>query len=88
MLDNVNAFIEIFSLAGNPAGPLCDRTFGAKDLFVDWDLASPAAEWLSGENHGVILEAPASDPKSEVKFASNDDGDADERPRLEVCYWP
>jgi hypothetical protein len=29
-----------------------------------------------------------SDPKSEVKFVSNDDGDADERPRLEVCYYP
>jgi hypothetical protein len=35
-----------------------------------------------------LLEAPESDPKREVKFVSNDDGDADERPRLEVCYYP
>jgi hypothetical protein len=62
-------------------------TISGKDQFVEWDLTALAGEWLTGENHGVILEAPVSDPKSEVKFASNDDGDADERPRLEVCYW-
>jgi amidase len=33
MQDNVNAFIEVFNLAGNPNGPLSGRTFGAKDLF-------------------------------------------------------
>jgi hypothetical protein len=63
------------------------ETISAEDLFVEWDLTSLAGEWLGGENHGVILEAPASDPKSEVKFPSNDDGDAGERPRLEVCYY-
>jgi hypothetical protein len=36
----------------------------------------------------VILEAPASVPKSEVKFKSSNDTDTFHRPKLEVCYGP
>jgi hypothetical protein len=60
----------------------------AEKVWATWDLTALGAGWLAGENQGLILEAPVSDPKTEVKFVSNDDGDADERPRLEVCYWP
>ncbi|MGD9048815.1 MAG: hypothetical protein PVF77_12245, partial [Anaerolineae bacterium] len=64
------------------------ETIDAEKVWASWDLSSLGAGWLIGENHGLILEAPVSDPKTEVKFVSNDDGDPDERPRLEFCYWP
>jgi hypothetical protein len=69
--------------------PVVDtETVNAEKVWATWDLTALGAGWLAGANYGLILEAPVSDPKTEVKFVSNDDGDADERPRLEVCYWP
>jgi hypothetical protein len=62
-------------------------TIAAKDVWASWDLTSMGAGWLAGSNYGVILEAPVSDPKSEVKFKSNNDGDDEHRPWMEVCYW-
>jgi hypothetical protein len=58
----------------------------AERVWASWDLTPLGPDWLAGEIYGVILEAPVSNPKSEVKFVSNDDGDEHERPRLEVCY--
>jgi hypothetical protein len=62
-------------------------TIADEDLWASWDLTSLGAAWPGGSNQGVILEAPVSDPKSEVKFKSNNDGDDEHRPWMEVCYW-
>jgi hypothetical protein len=73
---------------GTYAAAVADAlTIADEDLWASWDLTSLGADWLAGYNYGVILEAPVSDPKSEVKFKSNNDGDDEHRPFMEVCYW-
>ena len=57
-------------------------------MWAAWDLTALGASWLAGDTLGVILEAPASVPKSEVKFKSSNDTDTFHRPKLEVCYGP
>ena len=49
----------------------------AANVWARWNLTSLGAGWLSGQNDGVLLEAPANAVKTEVRFASNDDSNAD-----------
>jgi hypothetical protein len=62
-------------------------TVSQKDVRVVWDLTALATEWQYGTNNGVLLEAPVSDPKREIKFYSSDEGDETRWPALQVCYY-
>ncbi len=59
-----------------------------KNVWRSWDVTSLASGWVSSPagNLGVILESPVTNPKTEKKFKSSDDGTATQRPKLEVCY--
>jgi alkaline phosphatase len=80
----------LWSTAGGAYDPavVATATVAQKNAWVAWDLTALASSWLAGDNLGVILEAPSSSPKSEVKFKSGDDTDALHRPKLEMCYRP
>jgi hypothetical protein len=73
---------------GRYGATVSSAVVSGKDVWVSWDLAALGAGWLAGANEGVLLEAPAAEPKTEVKFLSSDDSDAQHRPLLELCYWP
>ena len=60
---------------------------GPKNSWVTWDMMGVIGEWIAGENEGVLLESPVSGERPELKFRSREEGDAEERPRLEVCYY-
>jgi hypothetical protein len=63
-------------------------TAGAKNVWATWSVKDAAQNWVTtpANNRGVIIEAPVADPKSEAVFKSSDDGTANQRPKLEVCY--
>ncbi len=80
----------LWSSAGGTYDPavVATATISQKNAWASWDLTALSASWLGGDNLGVILEAPATSPKSEIKFRSSDDTDTVHRPKLEVCYQP
>ncbi len=61
---------------------------GVKDYWATFNVTNAAQVWVAdpANNHGVILEAAVTSPKSEIKFLSSNDGTASERPKLDVCY--
>lgn len=73
--------------ASASASAIIDNT---KNVWRSWNLTSLVATWLSNpaSNYGVALVAPVTNPKTEKKFKSSDDGSATQRPKLEVCYRP
>ncbi len=58
------------------------------NVWRSWNITNLAATWVMTptSNFGLILEAAVTDPKTEKKFKSSDDGTASQRPKLEVCY--
>jgi hypothetical protein len=77
-----------WSTAGGSYGPaVSTATVSQKDVRVVWDLTALATEWQYGTNQGVLLEAPVSDPKQEIKFYSSDEGNETRWPALQVCYY-
>jgi hypothetical protein len=79
-----------WTLAGGTYDPTAVdvTTISQENVWANWDLTALGVHWLTVDNYGLILEAPATIPKSEVKFRSSDDGSSEQRPRLQVCYWP
>ncbi|MCO6449426.1 MAG: DNRLRE domain-containing protein, partial [Caldilineales bacterium] len=63
-------------------------TKSVKDYWATWDVTSVASAWLNNpaSNFGLILEQGVTDPKSEVKFKSNNE--SSDRPKLEICWRP
>ena len=59
-----------------------------KNVWRSWDVTSLVTGWLANpaSNFGVILESPVTNPKTEKKFKSSDDGTASQRPTLVVTY--
>jgi hypothetical protein len=82
----------LWSTAGGSFGAIVSSTSvnDTKDVWRSWNVASLVSGWLTGPatNFGVILESPVTNPKTEKKFKSSDDGTASQRPKLEVCYAP
>jgi hypothetical protein len=80
----------LWTTAGGDFGAVVSSTSvdNTKDVWRSWNVTSLAANWVAtpASNYGVILEAAVTDPKTEKKFKSSDDGTATERPKLEVCY--
>ncbi|MBX2998999.1 MAG: DNRLRE domain-containing protein [Caldilineaceae bacterium] len=59
-----------------------------KNFWANWDITPLVGPWISNPatNFGVLLESSVTNPKSEVRFRSSDDGTAAQRPKLEICY--
>ncbi|PKO23941.1 MAG: hypothetical protein CVU38_01610, partial [Chloroflexi bacterium HGW-Chloroflexi-1] len=59
-----------------------------KNVWRSWSVTGLVSGWYSNpsSNYGLILEAPVTNPKTEKKFKSSDDGTANQRPKLEICY--
>ncbi len=79
------------SLGGDYSATVLSSTslnLGVKNVWASWDLTSATASWVAtpASNLGVILESPVTNPKNETKFKSSDDGTANQRPKLEICY--
>ena len=57
-----------------------------KNVWRSWSIGSLVSGWRSNPatNFGVILEATSSN--AEKVFKSSDDGTANQRPKLEVCF--
>jgi alkaline phosphatase len=74
---------------GSYSAAVVDAVAVSRELaWTAWDLTSLGADWLAGGAPGVILEAPVSSSRPEVRFASSDETDSALRPKLEVCYTP
>ncbi len=80
----------LWATPGGDYGPVVSSTVvdNTKNVWRSWDVTSMAQAWKSNPaaNFGLILEAAATNPKTEKKFKSSDDGTAGQRPKLEVCY--
>lgn len=59
-----------------------------KNIWRTWSVTGLVGGWVNnpGSNLGLILESPVTNPKTEKKFKSSDDGTLAQRPKLEVCY--
>ncbi len=84
-----NARLPWSTPGGSFAAQIVDSvTVDDEQTYFSWDLTNLGSAWVSGDNHGVLLETPASSTRREVKFKSSDEGTAAKRPQLDVCYYP
>ncbi len=69
--------------------PAATAMVGAtKDTWVSWNVKGLVESWLiQGGNEGLLLKADAGSAQGGMKFVSSDDGKAERRPRLEICFW-
>lgn len=86
-----NTTEEWTNLGGDYSATILDSEAfvdGVKDYWATFNVSAAAQAWAANPatNHGVILESPVTNPKSEVQFESSNHGTASERPKLHICW--